>query len=71
MGYSGVTDFQRNGFAMGRQAFSSAKEMQKTVLHELHRLATSQIAGGANGTLVKQETGAAHQFADRAVGALR
>lgn len=71
MGYSGVTDFQRNGFTMGRQAFSSAQEMQKTVLHELHRLATSQIAGGASGALVKQETGAAHQFADRAVGALR
>lgn len=67
---SGMTFFERNGFVMGRRAFSSADELRKTVLHELYRLATSQSASGVHGTLASKEADAAKAFADRAVGAM-
>lgn len=67
---AGFTNFQQGGFAIGREAFASGTELQKTVLHELHRLATSQWANGVTQSLASQEAGAAQEFADRAVTAL-
>lgn len=70
-GYSGMALFKENGFVLGRAAFKSTLELQKTVLHELHRLATTQSAGGVDARLAKQETDAAFLFAERAAGALK
>lgn len=67
---SGFTNFAQNGFAVGREAFSSPTELGRTVLHELHRLTTSQSTVGAYGELVASETRAAFDFANRAVGYL-
>jgi hypothetical protein len=63
---SGMTMFGENGFLIGREAFASKAELSKTVLHELHRLATSQSAGGVSGILATEETAAAATFAERA-----
>jgi filamentous hemagglutinin len=68
---SGMTMFGENGFLIGREAFVSTQELQQTVLHELHRLTTSQSAAGASGALAAQETKAAADFAARAAGALK
>jgi hypothetical protein len=70
-GTSGMTLFGENGFVMGPRAFTSRLETVKTVLQELFRLRTSDIAGAAaaDGS-VAAETEAAHAFADKAVGAM-
>ena len=68
---SGLTNFEGNGFVMGREAFTSDAEAAKTVLHELYRLTTSTVpAGGADAATVTSETEAAAAFADRAYGFL-
>ena len=67
---SGMTMFGENGFVIGREAFRGAGELQKTVLHELHRLGTSGSAAGVSGSLAAQETKAAFDFAERAFRAL-
>ena len=64
---SGMTMFGENGFLIGREAFTSQAELQKTVLHELYRLNTSASATGISGTLASHETKAAFDFAERAV----
>lgn len=62
---SGFTLFQENGFVLGRTAFESTPELTKTLLHELHRLATSlSKAEGVTGALAREETAAAASFAD-------
>ena len=63
---SGMTMFGENGFLIGREAFVSEAELQKTVLHELYRLNTSTSATGVSGALAAQETKAAFDFATRA-----
>lgn len=63
---SGMTMFGENGFLIGREAFTAEGELGKTVLHELHRLATSKAAGGVSGELAAQETKAAWEFAEKA-----
>ena len=63
---SGMTMFGENGFLIGREAFTSQAELQKTLLHELYRLNTSTSAAGASGALAAQETKAAFDFAARA-----
>jgi hypothetical protein len=63
---SGMTMFGENGFLIGREAFTSQAELQKTVLHELYRLNTSNSTTGVSGTLASQETKAAFDFAARA-----
>jgi hypothetical protein len=63
---SGMTMFGENGFLIGREAFTAEGELQKTVLHELHRLATSNSAGGVSAELAAQETKAAADFAEKA-----
>jgi hypothetical protein len=68
---SGMSSFGEKNFYIGREAFRSTRELQKTVLHELHRLATSQSAGGVTAELVSKETDAARAFADKAVTALK
>lgn len=65
---SGMTMFGENGFLIGREAFTSESELTKTVLHELYRLNTSASAGGVSGELAAQETAAAADFANRAIG---
>jgi LysM repeat protein len=70
MPFSGITNFEGNGFTMGREAFSSESELTKTVLHELYRLTTSVARGSAGGGLNNAETAAAFQFADRAAQAI-
>lgn len=63
---SGMTLFNEGGFVMGRHAFSSEGETVRTVLHESHRLATSQQAGGVTQKTATSETRAAERFADEA-----
>jgi hypothetical protein len=64
---SGMTIFGENGFLLGPQAFKSEAELTKTLLHELHRLATSTVkTTGATGAGVAKETAAAAGFAERA-----
>jgi len=63
---SGMTMFGENGFLIGREAFASEAELNKTVLHELHRLNTSASSGGVSGDLATEETQAAFDFAERA-----
>ncbi|MEO7327883.1 MAG: SpvB/TcaC N-terminal domain-containing protein [Minicystis sp.] len=63
---SGMTLFGENGFVLGREAFTSEAELAKTLLHELHRLNTSQSAAGVTGGLAAEETNAAFSFAERA-----
>jgi RHS repeat-associated protein len=65
---SGFTNFAGNGFVIGREAFISEAELGKTVLHELFRLTTSNAAQGVSGALAAQETKAAFNFAERAIG---
>jgi tetratricopeptide (TPR) repeat protein len=67
---SGMTLFQEKGFVMGREAFTSQLEAQRTILHELYRLHASAAAGGMTGSLASQETKAAYDFADKAVKVL-
>jgi hypothetical protein len=65
MNASGMTLFGENGFVIGREAFKNQTELTKTLLHELHRLATSAIkVEGAGGALVTEETAVAQGFAD-------
>ncbi|MBD9516234.1 hypothetical protein [Pseudomonas sp. PDM22] len=63
---SGMIKFGENGFLIGREAFSSPVELQKTVLYELHRLSTSQSSAGVSAELAAQETKAAFEFAEKA-----
>jgi hypothetical protein len=68
---SGFTNFEANGFALGREAFTSEAEFVKTLLHEIFRLETSNIGkgvveGASMQARVAQETQAAANFADRA-----
>jgi hypothetical protein len=67
---SGMTMFGENGFLLGREAFQSEAELVKTLLHETHRLTTSAAAEGVSGALVKAETDAAYEFAERAYQAV-
>lgn len=67
---SGMTMFGENGFLIGREAFKSETELIKTILHELHRLTTSEVkASGASAAAVAAETDAAFKFAERAFAA--
>ncbi len=68
---SGMTMFGENGFLIGREAFTSPAELQQTILHELHRLTTSNSANGVSGALAAQETKAAADFAAKAVKELK
>ena len=64
---SGISNFGEGGFVLGPEAFKSVKELRKTVLHELHRLNTSQQAvEGVYAELVEKETKAAIDFAEEA-----
>jgi len=67
--YSGMTLQEENGFVVGRAAFASDEELTKTLLHETHRLVTTQSKMGVTRELVREETDAAHSFADRAYDA--
>ncbi len=63
---SAITDFQGNGFTIGRDAFKSDQEFRKTLLHEIYRLRQSARAPVEAGhELVRSETRAAFDFADR------
>ena len=63
--------FGESGFVLGPEAYSSASELNQTVLHELYRLNFSQAAGGVSAELATQETNAAFSFATRAAGFLK
>lgn len=67
---SGMTMFGEDGFLIGREAFANPGELDRTVLHELHRLTTSQSASGVSGSLATNETQAAIDFAIRAFEAM-
>ncbi|HET9406741.1 MAG TPA: LysM peptidoglycan-binding domain-containing protein [Candidatus Sulfotelmatobacter sp.] len=68
--FSGMTNFEQNGFVIGREAFTSEGELTKTVLHELYRLTTSTARGIGGGGLNNAETQAAFEFAERAFNAI-
>jgi hypothetical protein len=70
-------DFEGNGFTLGPKAFRSEAEFTKTLLHETHRLVTSDIGRGALPAgassmqdVVATETQAAFDFAERAFNAV-
>ena len=63
--FSGMTWFEKNGFNVGREAFSSDEELIKTVLHEMHRLETSTLRGSGTAAEVAKETKAAFNFAEK------
>ncbi len=64
---SGMTMFGENGFLIGNEAFQSEAELTKTLLHELHRLSTSNVqVSGANAGSAAAETEAAFRFAEKA-----
>ncbi len=63
---SGMTMFGEDGFLIGNEAFISNEELGKTILHELHRLNTSQSTSGVTGDLANNETQNAFNFAERA-----
>jgi len=67
---SGMTMFGDEGFLIGREAFSTAGELERTVLHELYRLRTSASSSGVSAALAAEETRAAAAFAERAARAL-
>lgn len=67
---SGMTMFGEDGFLIGREAFTNPGELDRTVLHELHRLRTSQSSAGVSGSLATNETQAAFDFANRAFEAM-
>ncbi len=69
---SGMTLFTENGFLIGREAFRSSAQLQKTVLHELHRLTTSasNASGSVSAAQAAAETRTAFYFAEKAVNAL-
>ncbi len=48
---------------IGKDAFKSQAELQKTILHELYRLNTSSSANGVSSSLGTKETKAAFDFA--------
>jgi hypothetical protein len=66
----GMSLFGENGFQLGRAAFTSSRELGKTLLHELYRLSHSVSASGVSGALAAQETAAAAAFAERALALL-
>lgn len=68
---SGMTMFGENGFLIGREAFESLQELDRTILHELYRLRNSTSSGGVSGALATQETEEAFNFAMRAEQVLR
>jgi hypothetical protein len=62
-----MTMFGENGFLIGNEAFQSEAELTKTLLHELHRLSTSNVqVSGANAGSAAAETEAAFRFAEKA-----
>ena len=67
---AGMTMFGENGFILGNEVFATAGEGNRTVVHELYRLAMSQSAEGATAALATSETHAASDFATRAGRAL-
>lgn len=68
---SGMTMFGDDGFFIRPEAFKSKAELQKTVLHELYRLNTSNAANGVSEVSASQETKAAYSFAEKASSVLR
>lgn len=70
--YSGMTLFGEQGFVVGAAAFRSESELYQTVMHELYRLSFSTILptrGATVGGAQAHETGAAAEFAARALNA--
>jgi len=68
---SGFTLFEENAFVIGKEAFKSQAELNKTLLHELYRLNTS----GAKSARVSRasaaaETKSAATFAEETYNAL-
>jgi len=70
---AGMSLFGENGFVIGNEAFASPGELDRTVLHELYRLATSVRAQGvgAGPDTAPAETPLAANFASRAYDFLR
>ena len=65
--FSGFTLFGAKGFVIGNEAFVSEAELKKTLLHELYRLHHSELArgGGVDKHVIRAETNAAFEFAER------
>ena len=63
-----MTWFEANTFTFGREAFISNSELGKTVLQELYRLTyTTTKVAGLTSEVAAFETGAASQFAKKAI----
>lgn len=67
----GMSNFGQGGFYLGPKAFQSPVEVQKTVLHEMYRLATSAFSGGVTGPLASRETDETFNFANRAIAVIK
>jgi hypothetical protein len=65
--FSGLTNFEKNGFHIGKEAFKDEDEIIKTVLHEMHRLKTSKLRGSGSAIEVAEETKAAFNYAEKGI----
>ena len=67
-GRLGMTNTEGGGFHLSPEAFGSQSTLAETVLHELHRVNTSQAlaSGQVSGQSAAQETERAASFASRA-----
>lgn len=63
---SGMTMFGENGFLIGREAFKSQTELNKTILHLLHLLNTSSLKTGISGETASKATRSAFNFSEKA-----
>jgi hypothetical protein len=65
--YFGFSLFKENGFILFCKAFSSKKELIRTILHELYRLKNSDLSTGipCSRELAKTETFNANEFSER------
>jgi RHS repeat-associated protein len=68
---SGFTLFEENAFVIGKEAFKSQAELNKTLLQELYRLNTSSVkSAGVSGASAAAETKSAVTFAEETYNAL-
>jgi RHS repeat-associated protein len=69
---AGFTLFEENAFVIGKEAFKSQAELNKTVLHELYRLKNSTVKStGISGASAATETKSAADFAEKTYNALK
>ena len=59
--------FGENEFLIGKEAFKPQVELQKTILHELHRLNTSSSASGVSSFFSCKEDESSFRFCRKSI----